>query len=284
MVTAPQFGKKPSNQAELANFRHAPFAKLTLVTVSEEQAALNLAAEAERKAKNKAVRKAEEAAAKQRQIADRLTQNVSLVGCITALPDEAGLKAVHSFKLRNTVTPRPTAVVIPAEVLARGLEEDRRAEEARRAEERAQNEESAVHKERLRLGYIQDVTATALSYLRRDDINLEAKVLLLEEMGCQYSANMKNGRDAVYFHQKSGAEILVRGGALAESQVARPKKARGVEALSPEDILKRQEANTALREEGKRKRMAAKAPKVKTPKSDKNKKDDKKSKKGGAQQ
>ena len=257
MVTAPQFVLKSSNQEQLANFRHAPFAQtqLTLVTVSEGQAALSLAAEAERKAQNKAERKAQAAEAKQRQAAERLAQNVSLVGCITALPNEEGLKAVHSFQLRKSGTVRPTATEIPAEVLAHGLAEDRLAEEERCDKEAAQSEEALARKERLRLGYIQDVVKTAIDHLRREDINLEAKVLILEEMGCQYSWNTKNGRDAVYFHQKSGAEILVRGGAIDDSS-------HQGEAKSPTSSVDRAKRE-AKRENNRAERLAAQPPKGK---------------------
>lgn len=252
MVTAPQFGQNSSsNQQELANFRHAPFAQanLSLVTVSEEQAAANLAAHAERKAANKAKRAAEKAATLKLQADERLTQNVSLVGCITQLPDEQGLKLVNSFKVRKGSTPRPIAIAIPADVLTRGLEEDRLREEERRNEERAQTEEEVAHKERLRVGYIQDVVSTALGHLRREDINLEAKVILLEEMGCEYFCNAKNGRDAVYFHQKSGAEILVRGGAIDDSS-------RAGEAKSPTSSVDRAKRE-AKRENNRAQRLAA---------------------------
>lgn len=276
MVTAPQFGQTSSNQKELANYRHAPFAKLTAVaTISEEEAAQKQAAfEASRK-EAKERKHAERVDAERRRQEARAKAQAPRV----TPPTPEGLRLVQSFIIRKSA--KPPVKEIPKDVLARGLELDREAVEKHRTKEREQTEAEAAHKELLRLGYIHDVVATALGHLRREDINLEARVLLLEGMGCEYSANAKNGRDAVYFHQKSGAEIIVRNGAVVENDQSRPRKARGVETLSRDELKKRQEANAKLRADCKAQRMASKAPKQKAAKEDKKNKD-KKSKKGEA--
>ncbi len=255
MVTAPQFGIRSSNQVELANFRHAPFAKLTAVaTISEEVAAQRQAAyEARRKDAERVeaeLRRQEAHVKAKQEQAPRVTP-----------PTPESLKLVQSFIIRKSG--KPPIKETPKDVLEQGLKLDREAVEKHRAKEREQTEAEVAYKELLRLGYIEDVVATALGHLRRDDINLEAKVLLLEGMGCEYSTNAKNGRDSVYFHQKSGAEIFVRSGAVVENVQSRPKKARGVELLTKEQIAEREAANAVLRARGRadRKKVVVKTPK-----------------------
>jgi len=216
MVNAPQLGRPSTNQTALENFRHNPFAAAADVlkarVVDQEKAASNLSDAEERR------RQREEAKMHMRNEAEERRKealnNIEPAPRVTP-PTPEGLRLVNSFIVRKNSKPRITE--FPKDVLERGLKLDREAEEQRCAAERAQAEANADYKERLRVGYIMDVQSTALSHLRREDINLEAKVLLLEEMGCPYSANAKNGRDAVYFHEKSGAEILVRGGAIDDS-------------------------------------------------------------------
>lgn len=268
---------KSSNLDALQNFRYTPLAAIANLVVapavSDEEIARRQAEQKQAKA-DKAKVKAEAKAAQEAR-AKALPPQPRLA----ILPDEATLAMLERQRRARLERAEHVAKMapIPAEVLEKGLEADK-AEEAKR------REEEVVKAKLLKEGYRMDVHKSALSVLFNNSLVMEAKVLAIEELGFSYSHDHTNGRDAFYFHEKSGDEVRVTGGALGETNTKRAHKPCGVELLTPEKIAERQAANAKLREEGRMKRLAKKASGVKTPRPDKKAKkegDDKKSKKGG---
>lgn len=267
-----------SNLEALQNFRYTPLAKIAgLVAapaVSDEEIARRRAEDAERKAA-KAKAKADAKAAKAAR-----TQPLPPQPRMVIPPTKEALELIERqrrAKVEQQIAAK-AAAPIPADVLQRGLEADL-AEEAKR------REEEAAEAKLLAEGYKADVRASALSVLFNNNMNMEAKVLSIEELGFAFSHDHANGRDAFYRHHKSEVEVRVNGGAIGQAtRTNGHHKPRGVELLTPEKIAERQAANAKLREEGRAKRKAKKTV-VKTPKADKKAKkdDDKKSKRGGKQ-
>jgi hypothetical protein len=284
-VTVSQIKAPSSNLKALQEFHYAPLAAIAGMVAApvlsedeiKEKIAKRDAEAADRKAK-KAAAKAEAKAKAEAARAKALPPQPRLA----VLPNEATVEMLERQRRARAERAEHAArtAPIPAEVLKKGLEADL-AEEAKR------REEAAAEAKRREEGYKADVHASAMSILFNKNLNLEGKVIAVEEMGFTYSGNHKNGRDGFYFHKESGVEIRVNGGALGESGSERAHKPRGIELLTsdPAKLAERQAANAKLREEGKAKRKASRTV-VKTPKADKkSKKDgkdgDKKAKHGG---
>jgi hypothetical protein len=264
-----------SNLETLKSFRYTPLAAIANLivapaAVSDEEIARRRA-EAEQRKADRAQRKAEAKTAKEART-KALPPQVRMV----ILPDAATiemLKRQQRTKAERRVE-QFAAKPISEKILKKGLETDL-AEEARR-----RNEEAALAKV-FAIGYIADVRASALSILFNYNMNMEAKVFTIEELGFQYSHDHENRRDAFYFHAKSEVEIRVNGGAVGSSCTNSNHKPCGVELLTPAKRAEREAANAKLREDGRLKRMANKTV-AKTPRVDKKKKDDdKRSKRGG---
>lgn len=121
---------------------------------------------------------------------------------------------------------KEAAKPISAEVLAAGLEADRAAEAKRAFDEVAR---VALLAE----GYKADIRRSANAINYSDKLSLEGKIAALLEMGFEHVANGKSGRDAEYFHAKSGVKFFLKGAAVGTQEVVRPHKARGCELLPP---------------------------------------------------
>lgn len=284
MNTVPQVKAPSTNLEALQNFHYTPLAAIAGMVAApvlsedeiKEKVAKRDAEAAERKAK-KAAAKAEAKARAEAARAKALPPQPRLA----VLPDESTVEMLERQRRAKAERAEHAArtAPIPAEILKKGLEADK-AEDARR------REEEATQTKLLAEGYKADVHASAMSVLFNKEMNLEAKVIAIEELGFTYSHDHANGRDAFYRHHKSEVEVRVNGGAIGETGRNGYHKPRGVELLTPEKIAERQAANAKLREEGRLKRKARKS-EVKTPKADKkSKKDakdgDKKAKRGGS--
>ncbi len=123
---------------------------------------------------------------------------------------------------------KEAAKPISAEVLVAGLEADRAAEAKRASDEVAR---VALLAE----GYKADIRRSANAINYSDKLSLQEKVTALLEIGFVHMsvAVGKSGRDAEYFHAKSGVKFFLKGAGLGTQEVVRPHKARGCELLPP---------------------------------------------------